>query len=294
MKEKKKLEGELEAMGQSEDFELIDENKKAYDEVVEELKKLESEQFAPRPEWTVEEKEAYRLKKEELLEEKAALADLLEKQLQMNTAMPEQRRQLEMRVYSLEIRLSVLEKEKEKEHAACGKCQRENEEAVESTLGTLRQCEELLKKYQTAVVNVGLSRWVDVQKSVREAPQYVFTTDDEEAEWLLNSSENSMMDACMREVPEMDVRDVPEGDPTWPERNAVFDETYSPSYKTGCIMAEWYFGDDNRDSIVSSPCLEDDFSMYPPTRIFVCEFDTLKIAARAAYEKMKVVFRRER
>ena len=33
------LEGELEAMGQSEDFELIDENKKAYDEVVEELKK---------------------------------------------------------------------------------------------------------------------------------------------------------------------------------------------------------------------------------------------------------------
>ncbi|KAK8821867.1 hypothetical protein WA556_002311 [Blastocystis sp. ATCC 50177/Nand II] len=94
--------------------------------------------------------------------------------------------------------------------------------------------------------------------------------------------------------PSMDVRDVPEGDPTWPERNAVFDETYSPSYKTGCIMAEWYFGDDNRDSIVSSPCLEDDFSMYPPTRIFVCEFDTLKIAARAAYEKMKVVFRRER
>lgn len=92
----------------------------------------------------------------------------------------------------------------------------------------------------------------------------------------------------------MDVRDVPEGDPTWPERNTVFDETYSPSYKTGCIMAEWYFGDDNRDSIVSSPCLEDDFSMYPPTRIFVCEFDTLKIAARAAYEKMKVVFRRER
>ena len=45
--EKKKLEGELEAMGQCEDFELIDENKKAYDEVVEELKKLESEQFAP-------------------------------------------------------------------------------------------------------------------------------------------------------------------------------------------------------------------------------------------------------
>ena len=205
MKEKKKLEGELEAMGQSEDFELIDENKKAYDEVVEELKKLENEQFAPRPEWTVEEKEAYRLKKEELLEEKAALADLLEKQLQMNTAMPEQRRQLEMRVYSLEMRLSVLEKEKEKEHAACGTCQRENEEAVESTLDTLRQCEELLKKYQTAVVHVGLRWWVDVQKSVREAPQYVFTTDDEEAEWLLNSSENSMMDACMREVPEMEV-----------------------------------------------------------------------------------------
>ena len=40
---------------------------------------------------------------------------------------------------------------------------------------------------------------------------------------------------------------------------------------------------------MSSPCMEDDFSFYPPTRIFVCEFDTLKIGARVAYEKMKVV-----
>ena len=87
----------------------------------------------------------------------------------------------------------------------------------------------------------------------------------------------------------MDVRNVTEDDPTWPERRAIFDKTYSPTFRSGCIMAEWYFPDEERASAMSSTCMEDDFSFYPPTRIFVCEFDTLKIGARVAYEKMKVV-----
>lgn len=148
----------MKAMGETEGFNLIDENRKAYDKIVEELKKLESAQFIPHPEWSEEEKEkerkAYLARKEELLEEKVALVDLFEKQLQMNDDIPEQRRQAEMRMYSMEMRLSVLEKEKEKEHMACEQFQEENKQAVRSAVGMLNQCKELLKKYQTSIEKV--------------------------------------------------------------------------------------------------------------------------------------------
>lgn len=159
LEEKKKWEEELKAMGETEGFDLIDENRKAYDKIVEELKKLENAQFIPHPEWSEEKKEkerkAYHARKEELLEEKVALVDLFEKQLQMNDAIPEQRRQAEMRVYSMEMRLSVLEKEKEKEHTVCEQYQEENKQAVRSAVGMLNQCKELLKKYQSSIEQVG-------------------------------------------------------------------------------------------------------------------------------------------
>ena len=166
LEEQKKVEKELEAMNAKEGVDFIDENHAAYDKVVEALKKLESDHCVTHEEWSVEEKKAhleeYTRRKEALLKEKTELVALFEKQLRANEEMPEQKKLLEMHLYSLGIQLSELEKKRGEEHSECRRRQATNDETVKSTVHTLLDCKELLKSYESSVENVRAAAACDV------------------------------------------------------------------------------------------------------------------------------------
>ena len=166
LEEQKKVEKELEAMNAKEGVDFIDENHAAYDKVVEALKKLESDHCVTHEEWSVEEKKAhleeYTRRKEALLKEKTELVALFEKQLRANEEMPEQKKMLEMHLYSLGIQLSELEKKRGEEHSECRRRQATNDETVKSTVHTLLDCKELLKSYESSVENVRAAAACDV------------------------------------------------------------------------------------------------------------------------------------
>lgn len=89
----------------------------------------------------------------------------------------------------------------------------------------------------------------------------------------------------------MDNRSVPDDDFTWDERHLIYDNTFGLSFDAGYTMCAWYFPD--KPSIhtpLGSPVVEDNFEHFPPTRFFTVEYDTLRIATKITYEKMKVVF----
>ena len=89
--------------------------------------------------------------------------------------------------------------------------------------------------------------------------------------------------------PAMDNRKVPDDDLSWDERNMIYDNTFGLQYKTGEIMSRWYFPSwDSVNSPLGSPIVCEDFTNFPPVRIFTCEYDALKIAAREVAEKMRV------
>ena len=95
--------------------------------------------------------------------------------------------------------------------------------------------------------------------------------------------------------PAMDNRKVPDCDPTWDERNLIYENTFGLQYQTGEIMSRWYFASkENVDSPLGSPIMCEDFSNFPPVRIFTCEYNTLKIAAREVAEKLRVEMNGER
>lgn len=166
LEEQKKVEKELEAMNAKEGVDFIDENHAAYDKVVEALKKLESDHCVTHEEWSVEEKKAhleeYTRQKEALLKEKTELVALFEKQLRANEEMPEQKKMLEMHLYSLGIQLSELEKKRGEEHSECRRRQATNDETVKSTVHTLLDCKELLKSYESSVADVSTAAACDV------------------------------------------------------------------------------------------------------------------------------------
>lgn len=166
LEEQKKVEKELEAMNAKEGVDFIDENHAAYDKVVEALKKLESDHCVTHEEWSVEEKKAhleeYTRRKEALLKEKTELVALFEKQLRANEEMPEQKKMLEMHLYSLGIQLSELEKKRGEEHSECRRRQATNDETVKSTVHTLLDCKELLKSYESSVADVRAAAAYDV------------------------------------------------------------------------------------------------------------------------------------
>lgn len=166
LEEQKKVEKELEAMNAKEGVDFIDENHAAYDKVVEALKKLESDHCVTHEEWSVEEKKAhleeYTRRKEALLKEKTELVALFEKQLRANEEMPEQKKMLEMHLYSLGIQLSELEKKRGEEHSECRRRQATNDETVKSTVHTLMDCKELLKSYESSVADVSTAAACDV------------------------------------------------------------------------------------------------------------------------------------
>lgn len=166
LEEQKKVEKELEAMNAKEGVDFIDENHAAYDKVVEALKKLESDHCVTHEEWSVEEKKAhleeYTRRKEALLKEKTELVALFEKQLRANEEMPEQKKMLEMHLYSLGIQLSELEKKRGEEHSECRRRQAANDETVKSTVHTLLDCKELLKSYESSVADVSTAAACDV------------------------------------------------------------------------------------------------------------------------------------
>ena len=166
LEEQKKVEKELEAMNAKEGVDFIDENHAAYDKVVEALKKLESDNCVTHEEWSAEETKAhleeYTRRKEALLKEKTELVALFEKQLRANEEMPEQKKMLEMHLYSLGIQLSELEKKREEEHSECRRRQATNDETVKSTVHTLLDCKELLKSYESSVENVSTAAACDV------------------------------------------------------------------------------------------------------------------------------------
>lgn len=166
LEEQKKVEKELEAMNAKEGVDFIDENHAAYDKVVEALKKLESDHCVTHEEWSVEEKKAhleeYTRRKEALLKEKTELVALFEKQLRANEEMPEQKKMLEMHLYSLGIQLSELEKKRGEEHSECRRRQATNDETVKSTVHTLLDCKELLKSYESSVADVRAAAACDV------------------------------------------------------------------------------------------------------------------------------------
>lgn len=166
LEEQKKVEKELEAMNAKEGVDFIDENHAAYDKVVEALKKLESDHCVTHEEWSVEEKKAhleeYTRRKEALLKEKTELVALFEKQLRANEEMPEQKKMLEMHLYSLGIQLSELEKKRGEEHSECRRRQATNDETVKSTVHTLLDCKELLKSYESSVTDVSTAAACDV------------------------------------------------------------------------------------------------------------------------------------
>ena len=166
LEEQKKVEKELEAMNAKEGVDFIDENHAAYDKVVEALKKLESDHCVTHEEWSVEEKKAhleeYTRRKEALLKEKTELVALFEKQLRANEEMPEQKKMLEMHLYSLGIQLSELEKKRGEEHSECRRRQATNDETVKSTVHTLLDCKELLKSYESSVAGVSTAAACDV------------------------------------------------------------------------------------------------------------------------------------
>ena len=88
----------------------------------------------------------------------------------------------------------------------------------------------------------------------------------------------------------MDNRKVPDDDFTWDERHLIYDNTFGLSFDAGYTMCAWYFPD--KPSIhtpLGSPVVEDNFEHFPPTRFFTVEYDTLRIATKITYEKMKVV-----
>lgn len=166
LEEQKKVEKELEAMNAKEGVDFIDENHAAYDKVVEALKKLESDHCVTHEEWSVEEKKAhleeYTRRKEALLKEKTELVALFEKQLRANEEMPEQKKMLEMHLYSLGIQLSELEKKRGEEYSECRRRQATNDETVKSTVHTLLDCKELLKSYGSSVADVSTAAACDV------------------------------------------------------------------------------------------------------------------------------------
>ena len=166
LEEQKKVEKELEAMNAKEGVDFIDENHAAYDKVVVALKKLESDHCVTHEEWSVEEKKAhleeYTRRKEALLKEKTELVALFEKQLRANEEMPEQKKMLEMHLYSLGIQLSELEKKRGEEHSECRRRQATNDETVKSTVHTLLDCKELLKSYESSVADVSTAAACDV------------------------------------------------------------------------------------------------------------------------------------
>ena len=166
LEEQKKVETEWEAMNAKEGVDFIDENHAAYDKVVEALKKLESDHCVTHEEWSVEEKKAhleeYTRRKEALLKEKTELVALFEKQLRANEEMPEQKKMLEMHLYSLGIQLSELEKKRGEEHSECRRRQATNDETVKSTVHTLLDCKELLKSYESSVADVSTAAACDV------------------------------------------------------------------------------------------------------------------------------------
>ena len=166
LEEQKKVEKELEAMNAKEGVDFIDENHAAYDKVVEALKKLESDHCVTHEEWSVEEKKAhleeYTRRKEALLKEKTELVALFEKQLRANEERPEQKKMLEMHLYSLGIQLSELEKKRGEEHSECRRRQATNDETVKSTVHTLLDCKELLKSYESSVADVSTAAACDV------------------------------------------------------------------------------------------------------------------------------------
>ena len=89
--------------------------------------------------------------------------------------------------------------------------------------------------------------------------------------------------------PAMDNRKVPDDDLSWDERNMIYDNTFGLQYKTGEVMSRWYFPSwESVNSPLGSPIVCDDYANFPPVRIFTCEYDALKIAAREVAEKMRV------
>ena len=89
--------------------------------------------------------------------------------------------------------------------------------------------------------------------------------------------------------PAMDNRKVPDDDLSWDERNMIYDNTFGLQYKTGEVMSRWYFPSwESVNSPLGSPIVCEDYANFPPVRIFTCEYDALKIAAREVAEKMRV------
>ena len=89
--------------------------------------------------------------------------------------------------------------------------------------------------------------------------------------------------------PAMDSRAVPDDDVSWDERHLIYDNTFGLSFDAGYTMCVWYFPD--KESIhtpLASPVMEDNFDHFPPTRFFTVEYDTLRIATKTTYNKMKV------
>ena len=87
----------------------------------------------------------------------------------------------------------------------------------------------------------------------------------------------------------MDSRAVPDDDVSWDERHLIYDNTFGLSFDAGYTMCVWYFPD--KESIhtpLASPVMEDNFDHFPPTRFFTVEYDTLRIATKTIYNKMKV------
>lgn len=90
--------------------------------------------------------------------------------------------------------------------------------------------------------------------------------------------------------PAMDSRTVPDGDSTWDERNLIYNNTFGLSYDAGYTMCVWYFPDNESVCTpLGSPVVEENFEHFPPTRFFTVEYDTLRIATKVTFEKMKVM-----
>ena len=86
----------------------------------------------------------------------------------------------------------------------------------------------------------------------------------------------------------MDSRGIPEDDYTWEERNLIYTNTWGLSGRIGFIMADWYFPNEaSLHNPIASPILYDHFEKFPPTIMLTNEYDSLRIPARLAYEKMK-------
>lgn len=150
--EKKKVENELKTLSEMKKVNLIDKFKDEYDQVVAEIKQLDTQYLVSGQ----QNEEEYKKKRMELNQKKTEYTRLFEEQMQRDENMPSRIEHLEEKLKALNFQIDTLRMEVEDESHVVNYHVDFNKKTGDSVISCLDDCEAEVKQYVESIASVSI------------------------------------------------------------------------------------------------------------------------------------------